>query len=148
MAAEKLTKGRLIQISILLTVLIGAFFWGMDRNKQKQTHNQTLSQCELSIYRCENKENNNSYPVTISNNYPRYNQEISIQLPVETDQAPTAILSGITMNMGSIPLVFKKEDNQWVSAFKVPSCMHETMKWGIEMKYNQNTLFATFIAKK
>lgn len=79
MAAEKLTKQRLIQILVMLTLLTGAFIWRTIDHYQQQNQCITGANCQVSftdsavklqwdsnlqVFRLENSQNN-SYRVIL-----------------------------------------------------------------------------------
>ncbi|MCG3863453.1 MULTISPECIES: hypothetical protein [unclassified Photobacterium] len=151
MAAEKLTRGRLIQIVVLMTILISAFIW--------RTVTYTNSEDEISVENrvktCQLDTENCQYLIDNKNvNVQLLTKELSAQAPIRLqitniDVKPLATVSGVSMNMGTVPIVFTQHNkNTWVGEFTVPACTHNTMVWGIDITAKNTTLSSQFTVTK
>ncbi|WP_231569013.1 hypothetical protein [Photobacterium gaetbulicola] len=147
MAAEKLTKGRLIQILFLLAVLITAFVWRTVTYNDNQTEDSTALTCQLSANLCQQNDSDESLNITLSP-YPAVaNQELTIQVD-NTNVKPTASVEGVNMYMGTIPVTFEQTSKGWQGRFTVPECMHDEMEWAITIEQGDRKVIATFMVKK
>lgn len=151
MAAEKLTRGRLIQIIVLMIVLISAFIWrtvtytspkGEDGIKNGE------KTCQLDTTNCH-------YLLDDKNvNLQLLTKDLSAQAPIRLqitniDVKPSAIVSGVSMNMGTVPIVFTQHNkNTWVGEFTVPECTHNPMVWAIDIKAKHATMSSQFTVTK
>ncbi|WEM40806.1 hypothetical protein PTW35_09085 [Photobacterium sp. DA100] len=147
MAAEKLTKGRLIQILFLLAVLITAFVWRTVTYNNNQAEDDTALTCQLSAKLCHQNDSGESLNISLAP-YPAVaNQELTIQID-NTNVKPTASVEGVNMYMGIIPVTFEQTSEGWLGRFTVPECMHDEMEWAVVIEQGNRKITATFVVKK
>ncbi|HIF9071714.1 TPA: hypothetical protein ACX6NS_000205 [Photobacterium damselae] len=147
MAAEKLTKGRLIQILVLMTVLIAAFTW---RTVSYETHEQKselAKECDLTVEPCLFDKDASGVLVTLSQKQPKAEAPLTVVID-NMSAKPTAIVEGVSMNMGTVPVIFEQKEDKWVGSFTVPACKHETMVWAIKITEGSFNITANFTVKK
>lgn len=147
MAAQKLTKGRLAQIIILMVVLITAFVWRTITYNQTQQENETVLTCHLSTTGCLVESSDENIAISFVSDALKADTAIIIQID-NTNVKPTAIVEGVSMYMGSVPVVFTKNDSGWQGEFMVPACMHDKMDWAIKIKEDQKEINALFSVEK
>lgn len=151
MAAEKLTRGRLIQILVLMTVLITAFIWRTVTYSQLDQGGEVAlnaKKCLLNDNVCTFNIKDQDVELQFINTTLSAQKTLSLQLS-NINVKPMGIVSGVSMNMGSIPVMFHQTaDKTWVGEFTVPACMHDSMTWGVEIKMGQTPLSAEFIISK
>ncbi|MGF1724905.1 hypothetical protein [Photobacterium nomapromontoriensis] len=147
MAAEKLTKGRLIQILFIMAVLITAFTWRTITYEEMQSINNNKITCELTADKCISSDQKTTFDIAL-NPYPATaNSELIIQFD-NTVVKPSATVEGVTMYMGTIPVVFNKTTTGWQGKFIVPICTHTEMQWAATIIQGKKTIIATFTVKK
>ncbi|MCD9545602.1 hypothetical protein GLP24_12160 [Photobacterium carnosum] len=145
MAAQKLTRGRLIQIIILMIILISAFVWRTVTYKSKTTVQRSV--CNLNTGNCFFNINNKKIIVSLSQTKLQANTLVELYInPVDIN--PSASVSGVTMNMGILPIIFTQQKNGWVGKFTVPQSTHNKMTWNIDIKINQNIYSSEFTVTK
>ena len=145
MAAQKLTRGRLIQIIILMIILISAFVWRTVTYKSKTTVQRSV--CNLNTGNCFFNINNKKIIVSLSQTKPQENTLVELYInPVDIN--PSASVSGVTMNMGILPIIFTQQKDGWVGKFTVPQSTHNKMTWNIDIKINQNIYSSEFTVTK
>ncbi|WP_305815436.1 hypothetical protein [Photobacterium leiognathi] len=151
MAAEKLTRGRLIQILVLMTVLVSAFIWRTvtyNSPEQEVKVEDNAKTCSLDTQNCQYSLSNKTVELSL------LTKELSAQAPIKLqvsniDVKPVGVVSGVSMNMGTVPVVFTKQgDNTWIGEFTVPACTHNEMTWGADIKINDQPIKAQFVVKK
>ncbi len=147
MAAQKLTKGRLIQIIILMIILITAFIWRTVTYQAKPIVKIETKICNLNLGNCLFNINNKQVTVTLSPPRPQANTPIRLQIN-NIDAHPSAIVSGITMNKRIAPIIFTQNKNAWQGEFTVPQYTHDNMIWGIDIKINDKTYSSEFTVTK
>ncbi|MCD9552002.1 hypothetical protein [Photobacterium carnosum] len=145
MAAQKLTRGRLIQIIILMIILISAFVWRTVTYKSKTTVQRSV--CNLNTGNCFFNINNKKIIVSLSQTKLQANTLVELYInPVDIN--PSASVSGVTMNMGILPIIFTQQKDGWVGKFTVPQSTHNKMTWNIDIKINQNIYSSEFTVTK
>ncbi|MGF1689837.1 hypothetical protein [Photobacterium kagoshimensis] len=147
MAAQKLTRGRLAQIIILMVVLIAAFVWRTITYNQTQQGEETSLTCQLSTTGCLVKSSNEKLPVSFVSEALKADAPIIIQID-NTNVKPVGIVEGVSMYMGSVPVVFTKNDRGWQGEFTVPACMHDKMEWVIKITQEDKIMNAHFTVEK
>nr|WP_036832088.1 hypothetical protein [Photobacterium sanctipauli] len=147
MAAEKLTKGRLIQILILMAVLITAFVWRTVTYEAPSTTNTDATECVLNAKECLVEDGSGTLNISLNPFPAAANTELTLQID-NTDVKPSATVEGVDMYMGIIPISFEKSASGWVGKFIVPECMHDEMTWKISIEQDDKTVFASFTVKK
>ncbi|MGR5064907.1 hypothetical protein [Photobacterium sp. DNB22_13_2] len=147
MAAEKLTKGRFIQILFLMAVLITAFVWRTVTYDNSEGENISAVTCELTAEKCINDRSNKSLNISLSPYPASANQELTIQVH-NTDVKPEASVEGVDMYMGVIPVTFEGTSEGWEGKFTVPECMHSEMQWAITIMLGDEKIIAGFTVKK
>lgn len=147
MAAEKLTKGRLIQILFLMAVLITAFVWRTITYEPTQPSDQLENSCQLMAEECTKLNGEGAYNISLSPFPAIANSELFLQVG-NTDVKPNAVVEGLSMYMGSIPVVFEKQADGWVGRFTVPECTHAEMEWVIKLNTGSETISGVFTVKK
>ena len=140
MAAQKLTRGRLIQIIILIIILISAFVWRTVTYKSKATVQRSV--CNLNTGNCFFNINKKKIIVSLSQTKPQANTLVELYIN------PSASVSGVTMNMGILPIIFTQQKDGWVGKFTVPQSTSNKMKWNIDIKINQNIYSSEFTVTK
>lgn len=144
MAAEKLTKGRLAQIIILMIVLITAFIWRTVTYTEKPIDKSAIT-CSLNIGQCNFVDNNETMQLILKTSDPKPKKPIALELIASNvQQIPTATVSGVTMNMGIIPLIFTKTDHGFKAELTVPACTQKNMTWLIRLNINNKVHLAKF----
>lgn len=150
MAAQKLTRGRLIQIIILMIILISAFTWRTVTYESKMTTKAQTNICNLNTNACS--FNNNKLIVTLLSKKPQANTPMELYIQNSdinnVDINPSALVSGITMNMGILPITFTRKNNGWLGKFMVPQCTHNEMSWNIDIKIKDNIYSSKFTVTK
>ncbi|KAE8178417.1 hypothetical protein [Photobacterium carnosum] len=145
MAAQKLTRGRLIQIIILMIILISAFVWRTVTYKSNTTVQRSV--CNLNTGNCFFNINNKKIIVSLSQTKLQANTLVELYInPVDIN--PSASVSGVTMNMGILPIIFTQQKDGWVGKFTVPQSTHNKMTWNIDIKINQNIYSSEFTVTK
>lgn len=145
MAAQKLTRGRLIQIIILMIILISAFVWRTVTYKSKTTVQRSV--CNLNTGNCFFNINNKKIIVSLSQTKLQANTLVELYInPVDIN--PSASVSGVTMNMGILPIIFTQQKDGWIGKFTVPQSTHNKMTWNIDIKINQNIYSSEFTVTK
>lgn len=147
MAAEKLTKGRLIQILFLLAVLITAFVWRTVTYKNEQAENNTATTCQLSAEKCLSNKSGKLLNISLMPYPAKANQELTIQID-NRNVKPNASVEGVSMYMGTIPVTFEETSEGWLGRFTVPECMHDEMEWAVNIEQGDEKITATFLVKK
>ena len=151
MAAEKLTRGRLIQIIVLMTILITAFIWRTVTYTSPEGEDDIkdgVKICQLDTTDCQYLLDDKNVDVQL------LTKELSAQTPIRLqitniDVKPSAIVSGVSMNMGTVPIVFTQHNkNTWVGEFTVPECTHNPMVWAIDIKAKHATMNSQFTVTK
>ena len=149
MAAEKLTKARLIQILFLMTVLITAFIWRTISYKDttETTHDTVV--CLLSAGSCKIEGQEQGELLTISlTPYPvKADTELVLHIG-NTNVKPVATVEDIEMNMRAIPVPFEQQGNNWLGKFSVPGGGGEKMPWRITIKSGEQDIIAKFMVEK
>lgn len=147
MAAEKLTKARLIQIIVLMAVLVTAFVWRTVTYEDKSEAKGDAVQCEISPQSCKLEDKEQELALTLSPFPAKANTSLLLQIS-NTNVKPVASIEGIDMYMGVIPVTFEQQGNNWIGTFSVPACVHEEMQWGIKIKQGNKEIIAKFTVKK
>ncbi|PSV44650.1 hypothetical protein [Photobacterium sp. GB-36] len=151
MAAEKLTRGRLIQIIVLMTILISAFFWRTVTYTSPEGEDSLkdgVKICQLDTTNCQYLLDDKNVDVQL------LTKKISAQVPIllqitNMDVKPSATASGVSMNMGTVPIMFTQHNkNTWVGEFTVPACTHNSMVWEIDITAKNTTMIAQFTVTK
>ncbi|KPA51134.1 hypothetical protein VT25_19995 [Photobacterium leiognathi subsp. mandapamensis] len=151
MAAEKLTRGRLIQILVLMTVLISAFIWRTvtyTSTDQEEKVDGDVKTCSLNTENCQYSLLDKTVEVSL------LTKQLSAQSPIKLQVSninvkPVGVVAGVSMNMGTVPVVFSQQgENTWIGEFTVPACTHNSMTWGVDIKINEQPIKAQFVVKK
>ncbi|WP_299018694.1 hypothetical protein [uncultured Photobacterium sp.] len=147
MAAEKLTKARLIQILFLMAVLITVFVWRTVTYDDVKPVDESAVHCQITADSCVINGKEQGLELAIQPFPAKANSELVIQ----TDNAnvkPVAMVEGVKMYMGTIPVIFEKQGNGWIGKFSVPECVHDKMAWAITLKQGEKTIIAEFTVEK
>lgn len=147
MAAQKLTRGRLIQIIVLMIILISAFVWRTVTYQPKTPNQAQITTCNLNAGNCVFTINNKQATVTLLSKEPQADTPLELHIS-NIDVAPSAIVSGITMNMGILPIEFTQQKDSWLGKFTVPNCAHDKMTWAIDLKVNNDIYSSQFTVIK
>ncbi|MGF1684840.1 hypothetical protein [Photobacterium minamisatsumaniensis] len=147
MAAEKLTKGRLIQILFLMAVLITAFVWRTVTYDNSISETTTAITCTLSADGCLDSEGKKVMDIALTPYPAKAESELILQIN-NTDVKPSATVEGVDMYMGLIPVLFNKTASGWAGEFTVPDCIHDEMNWNITIKQGDTSIIASFVVKK
>lgn len=143
MAAQKLTRERLIQIIILMIILVSAFVWRTVTYQVKTP----IQMCSLNIGSCSFNINNK--PVTVTLTSKILEAETPITLHVDNINVnPSATVSSVTMNMGVLPIIFTAQKKGWQGEFTVPKGIQDKMTWVIDIKINQKIHSVEFTVTK
>lgn len=147
MAAQKLTRGRLIQIIVLMIVLITAFIWRTVTYQKPPVTTNQAKVCNLNTGNCTFTID--TKPVTISLLPLDPKANIPLQLHISNIAVnPRATVNGISMNMGILPVIFKQQKEGWLGEFTVPQCTADKMTWAINIKINNNIYTSEFTVTK
>ena len=147
MAAQKLTKGRLIQIIILMVVLITAFVWRTVTYKAQSVIKNDTKICSLNTGNCLFNIENKPVTVTLLPTPPKAGMPLMLYIDnLQVD--PGATVSGVSMNMGIFPIIFKPQKGGWIGEFTIPQCIHDKMTWEINIKVDDNTYSSEFTVTK
>ncbi|MEC6797389.1 hypothetical protein VXS03_10015 [Photobacterium sp. S4TG1] len=147
MAAQKLTRGRLIQIIVLMIILITAFVWRTVTYQPKVPTQVQETTCNLNVGDCVFTINNKQATVTLLSKEPQADAPLELQIS-NVDIAPSATVSGITMNMGILPIEFTQQKEGWLGKFTVPDCTHDKMTWVIDIKMDKDIYSSQFTVNK
>lgn len=147
MAAEKLTKARLVQILILMAVLITAFVWRTVTYDEKASVDESTTECRITAEYCTVEGQNQTLELSLAPFPVIANSEVVLQIS-NTNVKPVATIEGVDMYMGVIPVIFEQQADHWIGTFTVPDCVHDTMEWAIEVKQGSDTIVAKFTVKK
>ncbi|MCW8330863.1 hypothetical protein MD588_18890 [Photobacterium sp. SDRW27] len=147
MAAEKLTKARLIQILFLMAVLITAFVWRTVTYEQSTPQDEGAVRCQISEESCLVEGQGDVLAMSLKPFPVKANSEITLQIS-NTNVKPVATVAGVEMYMGEIPVIFEQQGNNWLGKFSVPDCVHEKMTWEITIKQSNETVIAEFTVEK
>ena len=141
MAAEKLTRARLIQIIFLMVVLISAFTWRTLTYEPTSSVNPPVKSCDLTLKKCEIILEEKLVVVDFSSRPLSENSTLELTISGEMLK-PLATVEGVDMFMGSIPVTFSESSTGWNGEFFVPACTHSEMTWQIKIKMNnKNEMF-------
>lgn len=147
MAAQKLTRGRLIQIIVLMIVLITAFVWRTVTYQAQPTAKVQAKVCSLNAGDCLFNINNKPVTVKLLPVVPK--AEVPLILHINNvDVNPVAKVSGVNMNMGTLPIIFKQKQNGWIGEFMVPQSSHDKMIWAINININNKIYSSEFSVTK
>ncbi|MGF1686808.1 hypothetical protein L4C36_08930 [Photobacterium japonica] len=147
MAAEKLTKGRFIQILFLMAVLITAFVWRTITYKEESTTDSSAFTCLLTADSCIDEAGKKHKNISLSPVAATANTPLVLQLD-NTDVKPSAVVEGVTMFMGTIPVTFEQTSTGWKGTFTVPECTHSQMQWGVNITQGDEVIVAKFTVEK
>jgi hypothetical protein len=147
MAAEKLTKSRLIQIIVLMAVLISAFVWRTVTYEEVQSVEQKAIHCVINEGKCLIVEQGEAEDITLTPLPAIAESPLVLQIG-NVDVKPTGVIEGVDMFMGTIPVIFEQKGEYWVGDFSVPACVHDEMHWKATIKQGNQTTIATFTVKK
>ena len=147
MAAQKLTRERFIQLIILMIILITAFVWRTVTYQQKTSTQAQVNTCNLNVGDCVFNINNKQAIVTLLPKKPQAETPLELHIS-NIDVAPSATVSGITMNMGILPIEFTQQKEGWLGKFTVPNCTHDKMTWAIDLKVNNDIYSSQFTVIK
>jgi len=147
MAAEKLTKARLLQILFLMAVLITAFVWRTVTYDELTPTNDSATQCQISAESCILEGQTQALELSLKPFPAKANAELVLQVS-NTNVKPVATVEGVDMYMGKTPVIFEQKGNIWLGTFSVPECVHEKMAWAITIKQGDDTVVAEFTVEK
>ena len=147
MAAQKLTRGRLIQIIILMIILISAFIWRTITYQANTITKIPLKVCSLNTGSCLFNINNKAVTVTLTPETLQAETRMTLYIN-NIDVNPSAIVSGVTMNMGVLPIIFTAQKKGWQGEFTVPKCTQDNMTWAIDIKVNDKIYSVEFTVTK
>jgi hypothetical protein len=140
---EMLTKGRLTQLLIMLSVLLGLFFWRTFDNENasliepeaQQQENMSMLRCDYQ-QPCEFLTELGIFKLNIKDLPIKAEEWINFELhvPVQKMQVTEAKIVGKTMFMGKIPVTFKQTAKQLFTAKSlVGACTTAQMVWSLEI---------------
>lgn len=140
MAAEKLTRARLIQLIVVLIIFLALVAWRTwsfyeTRAQQPEMTGNVSSLCSLNQQSCL-LESKAGSPVTLqlSPLPPAAERELQLRVSgLPASVMPQGTVEGRDMYMGVIPLVFTRQGNEWVAAFQVGSCTSDKMVWLVDV---------------
>ncbi|MGF1887466.1 hypothetical protein L4D13_15165 [Photobacterium profundum] len=147
MAAEKLTKSRLIQIIVLMAVLISAFVWRTVTYEEVQSVEQKAIHCTISEGKCLIVEQGDTADITLTPLPATAESPLVLQIG-NINVKPTGVVEGVDMFMGTIPVIFSQKGEYWVGNFSVPACIHDEMDWKATITQGNQTTIVTFKVKK
>lgn len=147
MAAEKLTKGRFLQIIFLMAVLITAFVWRTVTYEDTTTTASSAFSCVLGSQNCTDKESKKVKNISLTPLPAIANQPLVVQID-NTNVKPTAVVEGVSMFMGTIPVTFEQTATGWKGTFSVPECTHSEMEWAVKITQGEEEIVAIFTVKK
>ncbi|OBU29227.1 hypothetical protein C0Z01_09545 [Photobacterium kishitanii] len=147
MAAQKLTRGRLIQIIVLMIILITAFVWRTVTYQAQPITKVKAKVCSLNAGNCLFNINNKTVTAALLPVAPKADIPLILNIK-NVDIKPSANVSGVSMNMGSLPVIFKQKNDGWSGEFIVPQCTHDNMTWVIDIKVNDNIYSSEFTVTK
>ncbi|KLV07286.1 hypothetical protein ABT56_07085 [Photobacterium aquae] len=146
MAAEKLTRGRLIQIIFLMAVLMTAFVWRTVTYENSESVAITAINCEIGPKGCTTQDSTH-INVTLSPTPAQADTPLVLHVG-NTDVKPSAVIEGKSMYMGQIPVVFERIESGWKGTFSVPACTHDVMKWVVKITQGEKVINANFEVNK
>lgn len=140
---KMLTKGRVVQLLIMLIVLLVLFFWRTFDIKDdlqpspeiKVSQNQSLVRCDYQ-QACEFITEQGTFFLEIKNLPIKAEEWIDFELltPIKNVQVNKAKIVGKTMFMGRIPVTFNRASDQIFSAKTlVGACTTAQMVWSLEI---------------
>lgn len=144
-----LTKGRVIQLLVMLIVLLGLFFWRTFTTDPQAVANSGEEVTLVNEVRCDYQSacefitEQGAFLLTIKDVPIKAEQWIYFQLttPNAEAQVGDALIVGKSMFMGEIPVTFKQSEAQLFSAKAiVAACMHEVMIWTLQITVNNGEL--------
>ncbi len=148
MAAEKLTKAKLIQILILMAVLITAFVWRTVTYDRNVPIDESAIQCQIIAEYCAVEGKDQTLGLSLAPFPVVANSEVVLRIS-NTNVKPVANVEGVDMYMGgTIPVIFEQQADHWIGTFAVPDCVHDTMEWAIKIKQGNDTVIAVFTVEK
>ncbi|MEJ2766123.1 hypothetical protein VV869_19410 [Photobacterium sp. MCCC 1A19761] len=147
MAAEKLTRARLAQILVLMTILITAFVWRTVTYENTKVLEDHADRCQISAESCVSKSEGDPLGLSLSPFPVKANSEVLLHVR-NANVKPVATVAGVDMFMGKIPVVFEPQASGWVGRFQVPECVHNTMKWAVTVEVGERKVIADFVVKK
>lgn len=147
MAAEKLTRARLIQIIFLMVVLISAFTWRTLTYEPISSVNPPIKSCDLTNEKCEITLDKKIITIDFSTRPLSENSTLELTISGEMLQ-PVAMVEGVDMFMGSIPITFSESSTGWNGEFFIPACTHSKMTWQINLDINNENETLNFTVFK
>ncbi|MGF1758767.1 hypothetical protein L4D76_12650 [Photobacterium sagamiensis] len=147
MAAEKLTKSRLIQILFLMTVLITAFVWRTITYNESKLAEENAIQCQVKAGSCVFEKEQQELVITLSPSPAVAESPLIVQIG-NVNVKPTATVEGIDMFMGKIPVVFEQKGEVWLGHFSVPACIHPQMDWAMDLRLGGKKVIVKFTVIK
>ena len=145
MAAEKLTRARLIQLIVVLIIFVALVAWrtwSFYETRAQQQAGMTggnaysvSTLCNLNQQSCA-LESKAGAVVTLQLSPLPPVAESELQLRVSGLSAtavPQGTVEGRDMYMGVIPLVFTRQEGDWVASFQVGSCTSDKMVWRVNV---------------
>ncbi|MFC1503489.1 hypothetical protein ACFL53_03945 [Pseudomonadota bacterium] len=147
MAAEKLTKARLIQILFLMTILITAFVWRTITYNDSKPAEENAIQCQVKAGSCVFEEEQQGLEITLSPSPAIAESPLIVQIG-NVNVKPTATVEGIDMFMGTIPVVFEQKGDVWLGRFSVPACVHPQMDWAMNLDLGSKKVIVKFTVVK
>lgn len=140
---KMLTKARVVQLTVMLIVLLVAFFWRtFDTGHEKPLFEEAEITAVESFGGCDYKEacefitEQGKFLLNIPNLPIKAEQWIEFELMVPTKgiTVSKAQIIGKSMFMGVIPVSFSQLDElRLTSQALVGACMHDEMVWTLEI---------------
>lgn len=141
MAAEKLTRARLIQLIVVLIIFLALVAWRTwsfyETRAQQQTDMtngsapsaSTLCNLNQQICALESKDGA-AVTLELSPLPPQAESELQLRVSgLPATVVPQGTVEGRDMYMGVIPLVFTRQGDDWIASFQVGSCTSDKMVW-------------------
>ncbi|MDX1301758.1 hypothetical protein [Photobacterium sp.] len=147
MAAEKLTKARLIQIIFLMTVLMAAFVWRTITYNDSKPADDKATQCQVKAGTCVFEEEQQELEIILSPSPAVAESPLIVQIG-NVNVKPTATVEGIDMFMGTIPVIFEQKGDVWLGHFSVPACVHPKMDWRMNLEQGGKKVIVKFTVIK
>ena len=138
-----LTKSRVVQLIVMLTILLGLFFWKtFEKTSDKQDIENVGKEPQISKVRCDYVEaceyvtDQGTFFLSIENLPIKAEEWIDFELLMPNDnmKVSKAKIVGKDMFMGRIPVTFKQsQTNLFNAKTLVGACTTAEMIWSLEI---------------
>lgn len=130
-----------------MAVLITAFVWRTVTYDDSTPIDESAIQCDISEESCVVVGEEQVLGLSLTPFPVVANSEVVLRIS-NTNVKPIANVEGVDMYMGTIPVIFEQQKDDWVGKFTVPECIHDKMAWAIKVQQGSGTVIAMFTVTK